>query len=149
MRRRKCLSVFGLSCLLSFLTGGCQLEHVGSLKRSPEVTAAFEILRVPADYSYYFLNQENNPFGVVGLKKGYWMEGPDWRRVAPSSETFRKVVDLVKGFPAQGGRSEGFYILDPRGDLIGFWYSSLGAGVTVDPDTQRVMLTTRAPWLQQ
>ena len=149
MGQRKWLAMFGLSCLLSLFAGGCQLEHVGSMKQSPEITTAFEIFRVPGDYSYYFLNQENNPFGVVGLKKGYWMEGPDWKRVAPSSKTFRKVVDLVKSFPAQGGRSEGFYILDPKGEPIGFWYSSLGAGVTVDPDTQRVMLTTRTPWLQQ
>jgi hypothetical protein len=148
MRRRQWWGVLGLGCLLSILIGGCQLENVGSLKRSPEVTAAFEVFRVPADYSYYFLNQESSPFGVVGLKKGYWLEGPDWHRVSPSSKMFQKVVGLVAGFPAQGGRSEGFHILDSKGDLIGIWYSSLGAGVTMDPGTQRVMLTTGSPWLQ-
>lgn len=139
----------GICCLLSFFTSGCQLESIGSIKQNPDITMAFESFRVPADYRYYFLNQENNPFGVVGLKKGYWIEGPDWRQVAPSSETFRKVVELVKSFPVPGGRTAGFSIHDPKGEPIGCWYSSLGAGVTVDSRIQRVMLTTRTPWLQQ
>lgn len=148
MNRRTHLLALGLICLLGFSAISCQLEHVGSLKLSPEVFVAFETLRVPAAYSYYFLNQANNPFGVVGLKKGYWMEGPEWREVDPSSEAFRKVVELVKSFPAPGGRTEGFYILDPKGEPIGFWYSSLTAGVTVDPDTRRVTLSTPTPWMQ-
>jgi hypothetical protein len=149
MRQKKYGTVLGLIGWLAFCAVGCHFENVGSTKYSAEVTAAFEIFRVPADYSYYFLNQENQPFGVVGLKKGYWMEGPDWNRVDPSSPTFRKVVELVQRFPAPGGRSKGFYILNPSGEAIGLWYSSLGAGVTIDPDTRRVMLATRTPWLQQ
>jgi len=148
MDRRARWRALGLIGLVVFSAISCQLEHVGSVKRSPEVVDAFESLRVPAAYSYYFLNQANNPFGVVGLKKGYWMEGPEWREVDPSSEAFRKVVELVKSFPAPGGRTEGFYILDPKGEPIGFWYSSLTAGVTVDPDTRRVTLSTPTPWMQ-
>jgi hypothetical protein len=148
MHRRTGLRTLGLIYLMGFSAISCQLEHAGSLKLSPEVVVAFETQRVPAAYSYYFLNQVNNPFGVVGLKKGYWMEGPEWTGVDPSSETFRKVVELVKRFPAPGGRTEGFYILDPKGEPIGFWYSSLTAGVTVDPDTKRVMLSTPTPWMQ-
>jgi len=144
----KCSRTIGLVALLVFFAIGCQLEHAGSLRPSPEVAVAVESLRVPAGYSYYFLHQENNPFGMAGLKDGYWMEGPEWSRVDPSSEIFKKVVERVKGFPAAGGRTQGFEILDPKGEPIGFWYSSLTAGVTVDPDSRRVMLATPTPWLQ-
>jgi hypothetical protein len=138
--------VFGIMALLSL---GCQFENVGGIERSPEVTAAFETLRISAEYQYYFLNQENNPFGVVGLKSGYWIEGPEWRSVDPSAPVFTKVVESVKRFPAQGGFTEGYYVYDSRKSPIGVWYSSLGAGITVDPSTKRVMITTARPWLQQ
>ncbi len=139
----------GIAGMMAFLALSCQFENVGGLERSPEVTAAFEAHRVPSDYRYYFLNQESNPFGVAGLKSGYGMEGPEWRSVDPSSPVFGKVVDLVKSFPAQGGFSEGFYIRDSQKNPIGIWYSSLGAGITVDSNTKRVMITTAKPWLQQ
>jgi hypothetical protein len=142
-------STIGAICIVGLLAISCQFENVGGLERSPEVTAAFEAHRVPSDYRYYFLNQENNPFGVAGLKSGYGMEGPEWRSVDPSSPVFGKVVDLVKGFPAQGGLSEGFIILDSQKNPIGIWYSSLGAGISIDPSTKRVMITTARPWLQQ
>ncbi len=145
----KCLLNNGALFIAVLSAIGCQMENIGGLERSPEVTAAFEAFRVPSDYRYYFLNQENNPFGVAGLKSGYVLEDPDWRSVDPASPAFRKVVDLVKGFPAQGGFSEGFLILDPQKNPIGIWYSSLGAGISIDPNTKRVMITTARPWLQQ
>ena len=149
MRLQASLRRIGAICIAGLSAVSCQFENVGGLERSPEVTAAFEAHRVPSDYRYYFLNQENNPFAVAGLKSGYGMEGPDWRSVDPSSPVFGKVVDLVKSFPAQGGFSEGFLILDSQKNPIGIWYSSLGAGISIDPNTQRVMITTARPWLQQ
>ena len=143
LRKIGALAIAALSAI------GCQMENVGSLERSPDVTTAFEAYQVPSDYRYYFLNQENNPFGVAGLKGGYTIEGPDWRSVDKSSPIFRKVVDLVRGFPAQGGVTQGFLILDPQKNPIGVWYSSLSAGITVDPNAKRVMISTSKPWLQQ
>jgi hypothetical protein len=66
-----------------------------------------------------------------------------------SSPVFRKVVGLIKSFPAQGGVLQGYTILDPQSNSIGIYYSSLGAGVTVNPVTKRVMITTARPWLQR
>ena len=57
MDRRARWRALGLIGLVVFSAISCQLEHVGSVKRSPEVVAAFESLRVPAAYSYYFLNR--------------------------------------------------------------------------------------------
>lgn len=149
MSWQKCLLNIGALFIAVLSAINCHMENAGSLERSPDVTTAFEAFQVPPDYRYYFLNQENNPFGVVGLRSGYTMEGPDWRSVEPSSPVFRKVVGLVNGFPAQGSRSEGFIILDHQKNPIGIWYSSLGAGISIDPNTKRVMITTPRPWLQQ
>jgi hypothetical protein len=149
MSWQKCLLNIGALFIAVLSAINCHIENAGSLERSPEVTAAFEAFRVPSDYHYYFLNQKNNPFGVVGLKSGHVLEDPDWQSVDPTSPVFKKVVDLVRGFPARGGFSEGFLVLDPQKNPIGIWYSSLGAGITVDPNTHRVMISTSKPWLQQ
>jgi hypothetical protein len=58
------------------------------------------------------------------------------------------VVGLVQSFPAQGGRTEGYYIIDRQGRQIGVWYSSLTAGITVDSASKKVMIATATPWLQ-
>ena len=137
--------------VLAFMAGACQFENTGSIRKSPEVGQAFESLQLEAlhGHRFYYLNQENNPFGVAGLQKEYWMKGPDWKEVNPDSPTFSKVVGLVQSFPAQGGRAEGYTIMDRQGRQIGVWYSSLSAGITVNPDSGQVMISTATPWLQQ
>jgi hypothetical protein len=137
------------SALLALFAIGCPSENVGGIKQSQDVARAFETLAVFPNYRYYFLNQENDPFGVAGLERGYWIEDPSWREVAPSSTTFEKVVGLVQSFPVPGKRTEGYTIVDPQGRQIGVWYSSLGAGVTIDPDTRKVSIATAQPWLSQ
>ncbi|MCU0559177.1 MAG: hypothetical protein MUD16_03180 [Desulfobacterales bacterium] len=139
--------LIGLLGLIVLAASGCQFETAGSVQKSADVARAFEALDVHPGYRYYVLNQENEPYGVAGLGEGFWIRDPAWREVAPGSPTFEKVVGLVKSFPAPGGYTEGFTILDPQRRQIGVWYSSLGAGITVDPDTKQVMISTATPWL--
>lgn len=96
MRRLLSWCQCGAICIAGLSAIGSHFENVGSLERNADVGAAFSAFNVPPDYGYYFLNQENNPFGVVGLKSGYTIEGPDWHSVEPSSPVFRKVVGLFK-----------------------------------------------------
>jgi hypothetical protein len=41
----------------------------------------------------------------------------------------------------------GYTIYDHQDRPIGVWYSSLGAGITVDPDAKAVSVATSTPWL--
>lgn len=150
MVRRFAVSFALLLTAMMLVFSACQFENTGSVRKSPEVAQAFETLQLQMFpmYRYYFLNQENNPFGVAGVDSDYWMQGPDWKECDPDSPAFRKVVGLVQSFPAQGGRTEGYYIMDRQGRQIGVWYSSLSAGITVDPDSRKVMIATATPWLQ-
>jgi hypothetical protein len=66
---------------------------------------------------------------------------------AVDSEAFRKVVGLVQSFPVPGSRTYGAYILDAKGEQIGVWYSSMSAGISIDPDTKIVFITTGTPWM--
>lgn len=144
-----CTGSAALVLIAIFAVVGCHYENAGSAKKSPETAQAFKTLHVFPNHRYYFLNQENDPYGVVGLESAYWINDPAWREVDPQSETFKKVVGLVKSFPVPGSYTEGYTLHDPQGMQIGVWYSSLGAGITVDPNTKRVSMTTATPWLSK
>jgi hypothetical protein len=64
---------------LVLLVCACQLENTGGLQKSTEVEQAFAALHLDEfpGYRYFYLNQENNPFGVAGLASDFWMTGPD------------------------------------------------------------------------
>jgi hypothetical protein len=137
----------GLLAVAAAWVSGCTLANIGNLQTSAEVTRQFESLGINPNYRYWYLNQENNPYAVIGLDREYgFSDGPLWRAVEPDSPTFKKVAGLVRSFPVPGSFTTGYSILDPQDRAIGVWYSSLGAGVTVDPATKVVSLATRSPW---
>ncbi len=131
---------------LALLLGACAGPNAGSLRNSREVGRAFEVFHAYPDYRYWYLNQENNPYAVVGLEKGYGIQDQMWTPVDPNSKTFEKVVGLVQSFPVPGGVTYGAYIIEPGGRTIGVWYSSMGAGIRVDPETHLVSIATGTPW---
>lgn len=126
---------------------GCTPANIGSLRTSAEVTRQFEKLEINPNYRYWYLNQENSPYAVIGLDREYgFSNGPLWRAVEADSPTFKKVVGLVQSFPVPSSVTTGYNILDHQGRAIGVWYSSIGAGVTVDSATKVVSLASRSPW---
>lgn len=136
------------AAVLALLIAACGTADLGRLRNSADVGRAFETLQVSADYRYWYLFLENSPYAVVGLQRGYQFGGVLWTEVEPGSELFRKVVGLVASFPVPGSITTGAMILDPRGEPIGVWYSSMGAGIRVDPETRTVSISTGSPWLQ-
>jgi hypothetical protein len=139
--------VFLLSIAAALMTA-CSLANIGGIRESREVTRQFDALEINPGYRYWYLNQENNPYGVVGLDREYRLDDdPMWRAVPADSAAFRKVVGLVNSFPLPNSYTSGFAITDPQGRKIGVWYSSLTAGVIVDPQTKIVSISTMMPWI--
>jgi hypothetical protein len=140
-------SIFML-IIAAALAAACAMANIGSVRTSAEVARQFEHLEINPNYRYWYLNQENNPYGVVGLEREYQLDGgPLWRALDPDSATFRKVVGLVQSFPLPNSITTGYNIFDHQGRLIGVWYSSLSAGITVDPAAKTVSVATLTPWV--
>jgi hypothetical protein len=138
-------------CMLAVaaLLGGCAVADFGTVRPSADITRQFQDLDINPNYRYWYLNQENNPFGVLGLDREYHFEGgPMWGALDPDSATFTKVVGLVKSFPAKGSSTTGFEIMDSQGRPIGVWFSSLTAGINVDFTKKTVSVSTPTPWLR-
>ena len=130
------------------LISACSIDNFGRLRNSEDVGRSFAALQVPSNYRYWYLYLENTPYAVVGLDREYRIEDFSWTEVKAGSEVFRKVVKLVEGFPVSGYTTYGAYILNSKGERIGVWYSSLVAGITIDPNTKVVSITTRRPWIE-
>lgn len=145
--RRSKILAWCLLCLAVLAAAGCSTVNRGGLRNSREVGRAFETLHVYPDHRYWYYHLENSPYAVVGLAAPYRLEGKLWTEVDPESKTFEKVVGLVQNFPVRGAFTYGAYILDPQGQQIGVWYSSMNAGIRVDPETQLVSISTGMPFI--
>lgn len=132
---------------LAILISACSTTNLGWLRNSEEVGLAFETLNVSPDYRYWYLYLENSPYAVLGLNREYRIEDISWTEVEAGSEVFGKVAGLVESFPVPGSFTYGAYILDSKGEQIGVWYSSMIAGITIDPNTKLVSIATRMPWM--
>ena len=137
-------------CLLAVaaaFVSGCAMANLGSVRPSADVTRQFQGLEINPNYRYWYLYQENNPFGVLGIDREYRFDGgPLWTPLDPDAATFKKVVGLVQSFPVSGGSTSGFEIMDHQGRQIGVWYSSLTAGIMVDSAAKVVSIATQTPW---
>ena len=138
---------FAVAAFVGILISACSIGSVGRLRNSEEVSRSFAALQVSSNYRYWYLYLENSPYAVVGLNREYRIEDISWTEVEAGSEVFRKVVGLVESFPVPGYITYGAYILDSKGERIGVWYSSMGAGITIDPNTKVVSITTLMPWV--
>ena len=136
-----------VAAALAILISACSIANLGRLRNSPDVGRDFETLHVSSDYRYWYLYLENTPYAVLGLNPEYRIDDILWTEVEPSSEAFRKVVGLVGSFPVPGSRTYGANILHAKGEQIGVWYSSMIAGISVDPNTKVVSITTATPWM--
>jgi hypothetical protein len=140
MSVQKFLFVAALGALYA---AACTPANVGSARTSADVARQFENLETNPDYRYWYLNQENNPFGVVGLDRAYGFDGgPLWRAVEPNSPMFKKVVGLVESFAVPSAKTTGYALFDHQGRPIGAWYSSLTIGITVDTAAKTVSIAT-------
>ena len=91
-------------------------------------------------YDYYYVNLENNPCAVIGLKKDYTLHDIQWKKIGPGSDEFKRIVMLVKSFPMANSPTFGAYVLDSQGRPLAY-YSSAGVGVAVDKESETVSLS--------
>ena len=131
------------------LLAGCAAGNIGYLKRSGDVTQAFETFQVYPEHRYYYLNQENNPYAVVALQNNYRLGGHMWVEFDPPSDKLEKVIGLIKFSPVSYAPPYGSYIHDQTGNQIGYWFSSLFVrNLKIDDQNQYVSIYTDMPWLR-
>ena len=133
--------IISFTIFASLMVAGVSFAETGSFRINKKVATDFEAYRFDPNYEYYFMNLENDPCAVIGLKKDYAVHDILWKRVSSDFKELKDVVELVKRFPMAASPAFGAYILDSKGNNIGVYYSSVGAGVTVSKERKTVDLT--------
>jgi hypothetical protein len=143
-------AIFTVLSLIGFLyCFSCTSPYYGGLKRSRDVTQAFETYHVYPQHRYFYLNLENSPYAVMALQNRFTVTSKQWTEFDPQTEKLMKIVDLVKQFPENWHYAYGAYLKDSSGNLIGYWYSSIRLRtLKVDNETQKVSIFTDTPWLR-
>ena len=139
--------LLSLIVLLNYI--GCSGANYGGLNHSQEVTQAFETYHVYPKHRYYHLHLENSPYVVIALHNSFSVSDKQWTEFDPQTEKLEKLVDLVKQFPVDPYIAYGANLLDPLGNHIGYWYSSIHLRtLKVDNESKNVTIYTDTPWLR-
>lgn len=133
--------IISFTIFASLMVAGVSFAETGSFRINKKVATDFEAYRFDPNYEYYFMNLENDPCAVIGLKKDYAVHDSLWKKIRPDSKEFKDVIERVKRFPMAGSPAFGAYVLDSQGNTIGVYYSSAGAGVTMNKESKMVFLT--------
>jgi len=109
-----CLSILCVVLLLVppiSIAGGA-----GGHRRNAEMTQAFNEGRPPADYRYYSTGRNRAPDAIIGLK-------PPWREIDLESQDLNRLIRSV--MRNNQNAPEAFDIVDPDGEVIGVYWSTL------------------------
>ena len=128
--------------IMAGLLAGCASspeahKNDGTLKLSDEVSQIFQTYQVLPNHRYYYTGSSTKPLAIIGIDQKYTLDSPDWMEVLGlSPEQLKKWVNQMLNFePAM--RTFGSYILSPKGETVGIWYSPEDETfVTVQPDNR-------------
>jgi hypothetical protein len=129
--------------VLVLMLAGCT-NNYGHFTKSTEVDLAFRQGDHQPDYHYFYAGRDNMPYAIIGIDSSYTVPSRYWIAFEPESKQLKKMTGNMYGkhsyYPA------GYHILDPDGNIIGVWYSSVNQySVSVDQQNRTVELLFRNP----
>jgi hypothetical protein len=134
---------FIIIAVLMLMVAGCT-KNYGRFAKSAEVDIAFRQGDQQSEYQYFYSGRDTMPYAIIGIDRGYSVPSQYWVPFEPESEQFRKMTGNMSGklryAPA------GYHILDPDGNIIGVWFSSVDhKSVSVDQQNRTVELLFQKP----
>lgn len=137
------VAAFIIIAVLMVMVAGCT-KNYGRFAKSSEVDLAFRHGDYQPDYQYFYAGRNTRPYVIIGIDRGYTVPSRYWIPFEPELEQLRKMAGNIYGnyryYPT------GYYILDPDGNIIGVWFSSVNEySVSVDQQNRTVELLYRNP----
>lgn len=116
----------------------------GTLKRSRDVTKAFETHQILPDHKYYTHGWGTVPYAIIGIQNKFKLRKGLWKEVeitAPLLRSWISQMDSIYGYQPYGSR-----ILDHKGSPIGVWYSSKQwTTIVIEEENQIAIFAPEAP----
>ena len=141
----KSIPIAALAVVLIGLTG-CSGSY-GRTVRNSEVTTAIQNHQIIESYKYYYYGYASKPWALAGIESQYEIRSKVWQEFDPRTEKekFEKMIRWI--WQDYGYYPYGAHILDPSGQKVGIWYSSINfVGVKFTKDN-RIVLMPDKPFL--
>jgi len=136
------INIFGISILALLVS--CAANY-GSIQRDFEVQQAFESNQIPLGYKYYYYGFDTRPYVVFGIDSKYKMDSHMWREAMPDTEEFKVMIRWI--WEDYGYHKFGANILDPNGNKIGIYYSSINETVFKFNENNQIVVMPHTPFL--
>ena len=139
---RYCLYAVALVILIA--VAGCT-KNFGRFNRDPQVQQAFESNQLSTDYKYFYNGHHNLTYAILGIDPKYRIDSKFWREVEPNTEEFRKLT--LRIWQDYERYTYGANLLDPAGNKIGVWYSSIYVASLKFYEDNQVEIRLTKPYL--
>ena len=128
---------------LMVVVAGCT-KNYGRFEKNAEVGLAFRQGDYQPDYQYFYAGRNTRPYAIIGIDRRYAVPSRYWVPFEPEPKQLRKMAGNIYGnyryYPA------GYNILDPDGNIIGVWFSTVKQySVSVDQQNRTVEVLYRNP----
>lgn len=126
------------------LLAGC-FANFGRIHYNDDVTRAFETDQIDERYNFYQYTTGMRVFAIIGLDPKLELQSRIWRALDVDTEDFKVATSRMWYNDFRNPRSpRGAYIMDPDGEIVGVYFSSVQfASIKFKPENQvMVMLDT-------
>ncbi|MGD2099792.1 MAG: hypothetical protein PVG35_19625 [Desulfobacterales bacterium] len=131
----------------AIMLSGC-IGSYGRLNWDPQVTAAFQNHDVQQGFNYYYYGIGNRTFAIAGISSEYVIKSRMWQEVSPDSEALKSLVSHAwENYFYNPYDPQGAHILNPEGNRVGIWYSSLRFVTVKFMENNRIVLMPDTPFL--
>ena len=131
----------------AIMLSGCMGSY-GRLNWDPQVTAEFENYDVQQGLNYYYYGVGTRTFAIAGISTEYYMKSKMWREVPQDTEAFKGLVSRAwENYHYKPYDPQGAHILNPEGNRVGVWYSSLRFVTVKFAENNRIHLMPDTPFL--
>jgi len=111
---------------IAFFISGCAgAGNYGSLQRDRELGQLFSAYQVLPDYRYYTSGGYDKPNAILGIHRDYRLVSDLWQGIpdVDSAQIAKWIQTIEPEDRSLGHNYFAYYIVDPQGKRVGFWYS--------------------------
>jgi len=121
--------MLGIILTNTILFNACManMANYGRNQVSNEARQTFESYQVLPDHNYYYIGSNVHPDALIAVDKSYTVTSSDiWIKLEPDKKEIKFLVETMQRNVSNS--PYGYNMLDPKGKLIGFYYSRWDPG---------------------